>query len=288
MADELFAGFTPTPPTTTPKPPEETPVSTVSSDASSLLNFGASTSSETPQPAPEAVSNKAPEVSDTQLFTPKTETDTVQPTAPVVPVPDALLHMISDAEAVEASEVVTPVVPLSTTAEPSVSENQPIIPETPVVTSVPPIVETVVSDIPSQPDVPAVPAQPAPAPVKNTDPRLESFIKDDPIYQEMLRTVDAQRVRLSLALRYALLMFGIFLVFAWIVNNRVIMFGFSEFVWLARIRDGLFGLMAGLFSATLWYGSPVWFHNIFFVMVIRVFAFVFFLWVLSALYFPIV
>ena len=125
------------------------------------------------------------------------------------------------------------------------------------------------------------------APVKNTDARLESFIKDDPIYQQMLRTVDAQRLRLSLAVRYALLMFGIFLVFAWIVNNRVIMFGFSEFVWLARIRDGLFGLMAGLFSATLWYGSPVWFHNILFVMILRLFALVFFVGVLSALYFPI-
>lgn len=216
-------------------------------------------------------------MSDAQLFTPKAETDSAQPASPVVPVPDSLLHMISDAEAVAASEVVTPIVPVSATIESPVLEIQPIIPETPAVTAVPPTVETVVADIPSQPDVPVAPTQPAPAPVKNTDPRLEGFIKDDPIYQEMLRTVDAQRVRLSLALRYALLMFGIFLVFAWIVNNRVIMFGFSEFVWLARIRDGLFGLMAGLFSATLWYGSPVWFHNIFFVMVIRAFAFVFFL-----------
>lgn len=69
----------------------------------------------------------------------------------------------------------------------------------------------------------------------------------------MLKSDDQSRIRLQLALRYTLLMFAIFLVFAWIVSNRVIMFGFSEFIWLARIRDILFAVMAGLFSLTVWF-----------------------------------
>ena len=56
----------------------------------------------------------------------------------------------------------------------------------------------------------------------------------------MLRIMDAEKIRLNLAIRYMILMFVIFLIIAWIVNNRIIMFGFSEFQWLARIRDVLF------------------------------------------------
>ncbi len=284
MADELFAGFTPTSPTPPPKPPEETPVSTASSDASSLLNFWASApawDTSVSQPVSVATPEKTTEVSPEPVTLPKIETETIQPTPPVVPVPEALLHMISDAESLTPPETVTP--PVSTNVSPE-EGTSPTPTETPVVT--PPVQSNTTTDTTNTPNASPVVDKKNP-PVKSSDARLESFIKDDPIYQQMLRTVDAQRLRLSLAVRYALLMFGIFLVFAWIVNNRVIMFGFSEFVWLARIRDGLFGLMAGLFSATLWYGSPVWFHNMLFVMILRLFALVFFVWVLSALYFPI-
>lgn len=186
--------------------------------------------------------------------------------------------MISDAEGAPAPDVpVVSEVPASVTSTDPLPVDVP--PMTPEIGSGTPPPPADVVDTSHSSETPVIPTTPVP-PVtvaKTTDPRLESFIKDDPIYQEMLQTVDAHKVRLSLALRYALLMFGIFLVFAWIVNNRVIMFGFSEFVWLARIRDGLFGVMAGLFSATLWYGSPVWFHNMFFIMMIRIFACVFFL-----------
>ena len=132
------------------------------------------------------------------------------------------------------------------------------------------------------------------APIENpvvsepVDERLASFIHDDEIYQDMIRTLDREKIRLRLSLRYTILMFGIFLAFAWIVNNRIIMFGFSEFVWLARIRDALFGLMAGLFSLTLWYGSPVWFSNNAITFILRIFALIFFGGVLLGLYFPII
>ena len=92
---------------------------------------------------------------------------------------------------------------------------------------------------------------------------------------------------MRLSLRYILLMFGLFIVFAWIVNNRVIMVGFSDFVWLARIRDALFALMAGLFALTLWLGSSAWFLRPFLIALFRGGAVIFFLLVLSALYFPI-
>lgn len=81
-------------------------------------------------------------------------------------------------------------------------------------------------------------------------------------------------------------MFAIFLVFAWIVSNRVIMFGFSEFMWLARIRDILFAVMAGLFSLTMWFGSVVWLRRRLFVALLRTVAIVFFLAVILALYLP--
>lgn len=120
-----------------------------------------------------------------------------------------------------------------------------------------------------------------------TDPQLDLYLQQDPIYQNMLRTLDLQRIRMKLSLRYILLMFALFVVFAWIVNNRVIMVGFSDFVWLARIRDALFALMSGLFSFTLWLGSTAWFYHPFLIMFFRWCAVVFFLLILSALYFPI-
>lgn len=78
----------------------------------------------------------------------------------------------------------------------------------------------------------------------STDPKLAQYLQADTVYQDMIRVENIEHIRLQLAIRYTLLMFAIFLVFAWIVSNRVIMFGFSEFLWLARIRDGLFAVMA--------------------------------------------
>jgi len=79
---------------------------------------------------------------------------------------------------------------------------------------------------------------------KDLDPKLAQYLHADRVYQSMIHVEDHEKIRLRVAVRYMLLMFAIFLVFAWIVSNRVIMFGFSEFVWLARVRDMLFAIMA--------------------------------------------
>lgn len=121
---------------------------------------------------------------------------------------------------------------------------------------------------------------------KETDPKLDLYLRADRVYQEMLRIENQEKIRLQLAIRYTLLMFAIFLVFAWIVSNRVIMFGFSEFVWLARIRDALFAVMAGLFSLTIWFGSVSWMRQIFLIALLRTIALVFFIAVIVALYIP--
>lgn len=72
---------------------------------------------------------------------------------------------------------------------------------------------------------------------KEENPKLDLYMRADHVYQEMLRIENQEKIRLQLAIRYTLLMFAIFLVIVWVVNNRIIMFGFSEFQWLARIRD---------------------------------------------------
>lgn len=159
----------------------------------------------------------------------------------------------------------------------------------------PPPLETV----PVSESLPVVPVAPSeqkesetipektPEPVKQqTDPKLDLYMRADRVYQEMLRVDNQEKIRLQLAIRYTLLMFAIFLVFAWIVSNRVIMFGFSEFVWLARIRDALFAVMAGLFSLTIWFGSVSWMRQIFLIALLRTIALVFFIAVIVALYIP--
>lgn len=118
------------------------------------------------------------------------------------------------------------------------------------------------------------------------DPKLAQYLQADTVYQDMIRVENIEQIRLQLAIRYTLLMFAIFLVFAWIVSNRVIMFGFSEFLWLARIRDGLFAVMAGLFSLTIWFGSTVWTRQVLFLAFFRTVAIVFFGAVIVALYLP--
>lgn len=56
------------------------------------------------------------------------------------------------------------------------------------------------------------------------DSKLEQYLQADQVYQDMIRTENQEKIRLRLAIRYTLLMFVIFLVLAWIVSNRVIMF----------------------------------------------------------------
>jgi hypothetical protein len=134
------------------------------------------------------------------------------------------------------------------------------------------------------PDIP--PAETQKVIQKKEDPKLAQYLRADHVYQEMLRIESQEKIRLHLAIRYTLLMFAIFLVFAWIVSNRVIMFGFSEFVWLARIRDVLFAVMAGLFSLTIWFGSVTWMRQILLIALLRTLAIVFFAAVIIALYIP--
>jgi hypothetical protein len=137
----------------------------------------------------------------------------------------------------------------------------------------------------SQNDIPPI-APPVVPPLSPDAEKLRRYMEQDTIYQSMLRTVDAEKIRLKLALRYTLMMFAIFLVIAWIVSNRVIMFGFSEFQILARIRDALFGILAGLFSLTIWFGSDAWFRRPLTIAIFRFIAVCLFCFVLSALYLP--
>jgi hypothetical protein len=131
-------------------------------------------------------------------------------------------------------------------------------------------------------------ALPKTKPAMNADDseKLRRYMEEDVIYQSMLRVVDEEKIRFRLAIRYTIMMFAVFLVAAWVVNNRVIMFGFSEFQILARIRDALFGMIAGLFSLTIWFGSDVWFRSLYMIIIFRMIAVCFFAAILSALYFP--
>lgn len=227
---------------------------------------------------------------------------------PVIPIPD---HIVPVAIEPIRPEVVPaiPVSPPSTVMSPSVSttliEEKISQPETivpaPTISSVVstisvanPVAEILTPPQPAQVEVlpqeqPEIPAAiPQQQPVKNTEDaeKLRRYMEQDVIYNSMLRVVDPEQIRLRLAIRYMIMMFAVFLVAAWVVNNRVIMFGFSEFQLLARIRDALFGMIAGLFSVTLWFGSEAWFRRTFMIMAFRCIAVVFFVAVLSALYFP--
>lgn len=150
--------------------------------------------------------------------------------------------------------------------------------------STPPVPEILPYSEPSSTLSP--PAAPSRVQTPGEDARLKHYLEEDTIYRSMLKVIDADRIRLHLAIRYMILMFAIFLVIVWVVNNRIIMFGFSEFQWLARIRDWLFGVIAGLFSLTLWFGSEVWFHKWPIVWFFRILSLLFFVAVISALYFP--
>ncbi len=102
------------------------------------------------------------------------------------------------------------------------------------------------------------------------DERFSRLLKQDNVYHSMIRSEDIKNIQLQLSMRYMLLLLAIFVVIAWIVNNRVIMFGFSDFPLLARTRDGLFALLTGLFALTVWFGSAVWFQKKIFSTILRV------------------
>lgn len=60
--------------------------------------------------------------------------------------------------------------------------------------------------------------------VDEDEEKIQQFMAADPVYQGMIRITDPETIRLRLATRYLIMMFAIFLVVAWIVNNRIIMF----------------------------------------------------------------
>lgn len=173
----------------------------------------------------------------------------VVPPSPETPLPDniSVLPELPEVAIAPSSAPIS-----SEEIMPSIETVAPVLPED----ISPPEVETLPTETHTLPtsEVIPVPVAPAESPEpKNTqdnvkdkkeDPKLTQYLHADAVYQEMIRVDNQEKIRLQIAVRYTLLMFAIFLVFAWIVSNRVIMFGFSEFVWLARIRDALFAVMA--------------------------------------------
>lgn len=273
-------------------PADATPTPQEVSGKTSTILEGLSAAPSTPEPAP----------SESPFGTPVA-------TVPTTPIPDA---SASVAEIIPTTPVSEPLFTTPTsvaettpaTPTPLPEVEAPTLPEIsppPAEIETPTSVDTVVPaedldrDIPLRIITPTAPAETleeknissTEAEKKPTDDsKLAQYLQADQVYHAMIREENPEKIRLQLALRYTLLMFAIFLVFAWIVSNRVIMFGFSEFVWLARIRDFLFAVMSGLFGLTLWFGSVTWTHNTTLISVIRTLAVVFFGAVVVALYIP--
>jgi len=134
----------------------------------------------------------------------------------------------------------------------------------------------VVSQVPESIEPPKIsePAQTTEKPSREnlstgTDERFARLLAEDSVYQSMIRSQDVKNIRLQLSMRYMLLMLAIFIVIAWVVNNRVIMFGFYDFPVLSRIRDALFGVLTGLFCLTVWFGSVAWLHQKIGILILR-------------------
>lgn len=119
-----------------------------------------------------------------------------------------------------------------------------------------------------------------------TDERFSRLLAEDSIYQSMIRNQDIKNIRLQLSMRYMLLMLAIFVVMAWVVNNRVIMFWFYDFPLLSRIRDALFGVLTGLFCLTVWFGSVAWLNNKIGIFMLRGLALASFVVVIVSIYVP--
>lgn len=173
------------------------------------------------------------------------------PSTPVTSSEPVLPNSADSMASILGSLATTPPPTLTSLAPPVSTESTPK--EEPKMPSMAPVMEKVTESVttPKVPEVITPPSEPEPVistkPLEQNptdDPRLKHYLEEDVIYTSMLRIIDADRIRLRLAIRYMILMFAIFLVIVWIVNNRIIMFGFSEFQWLARIRDSLFGVIA--------------------------------------------
>jgi len=118
------------------------------------------------------------------------------------------------------------------------------------------------------------------------DNRFAQLLKEDTTYHSMLRSEDIRHIQFQLSMRYMLLMLAIFVVIAWVVNNRVIMFSFSDIPLLSRARDALFALLTGLFALTVWFGAAVWFGDRLSIVLLRIFAVGLFIVVLVSIYLP--
>jgi hypothetical protein len=194
----------------------------------------------------------SPQISDTPSITMPEKTESVLeiPTSQnlselpeISPIPETSLTsdepVLSTASISKISEKTEEIIETT----PAKGETLPLIPNNEVIVS-----DTKIDQFPVVPmenvekhDTPPVPESPK---KEASDTKLAQYLQADRVYQEMIRMEGQEKIRLQLAIRYTFVMFAIFLVFAWIVSNRIIMFGFSEFVWLARIRDGLFAFMA--------------------------------------------
>lgn len=120
----------------------------------------------------------------------------------------------------------------------------------------------------------------------STDERFARLLAEDTVYHSMIRSQDVKNIRLQLSMRYMLLMLAIFVVIAWVVNNRVIMFWFYDFPILSRIRDALFGVLTGLFCLTIWFGSDAWLNHKISILILRGLALALFSVVLISIYLP--
>lgn len=85
--------------------------------------------------------------------------------------------------------------------------------ETPEVVSIAESVPTPTTDAPKEVETPVV-----------MDERFARLLQHDSTYHSMIRSEDIKKIQLQLSLRYMALMLAIFVVIAWVVNNRVIMF----------------------------------------------------------------
>jgi hypothetical protein len=258
----LFGHMQDTPPGDTTPAPQE-----VSDKTNTILG------STVPEPAP---------VSESLFWAAAPVPEHPSPTPEVIPEVTPVTPSAISLPEVSLPEISTPPaqvpIPEVTSPEEDLDRDIPLHIITPP--AVPETANTIPSEQVEQTDTGTWEADKTPTP----DPRLVQYLQADRVYQDMIRVESSEKIRLQLAIRYTLLMFAIFLVFAWIVSNRVIMLGFSEFVWLARIRDLLFAVMSGLFGLTLWFGSVTWTHNRILISVIRTLAVLFFGAVVVALY----
>lgn len=114
------------------------------------------------------------------------------------------------------------------------------------------------------------------------DEKFHRLLKLDTTYHSMIRSEDIKNIELQLSMRYMLLVFVIFVIVTWSMQNRVI----ADFSLFLRLRDALFGLLTWLFSLTIWFGSSVWFHNKIIILIMKMFAISVCVFILFSVYLP--